>query len=62
MKNLLIGIIASVIGLFILGELLYRRMVLGGTEMSGLIGGVILLAIGINRIWVWRKEKTASIE
>ena len=60
MKNLLIGGLAAVIGLFILGELLYNRTALGSTEMSGLIGGVVLLAIGINRLWVWKKERAES--
>ena len=60
MKNLLIGGLAAVIGLFILGELLYSRVVLGSTTMSGLVGGVVLLIIGINRLWVWKKEKAES--
>ena len=57
MKNLVIGIIASALGLFILGELVYRRTVQHSPEMSGLIGGVILLIIGINRLWVWKKGR-----
>jgi len=60
MKNLLIGGVVTVVGIFILGELLYNRMALGSTEMSGLIGGVVLLAIGINRLWVWKKERAES--
>jgi len=57
MKNLIIGIIASGLGLFILGEMIYRRVAQNSPEMSGLIGGVILLIIGINRIWMWKKRR-----
>ena len=57
MKNLIIGIIASALGLFILGELVYRRTVQHSPEMSGLIGGIVLLVIGINRLWMWKKGR-----